>query len=79
MKIALHPGYIRSKNDQEMHYISCGQLIQLYRLNPRDCKFWDDSNPDLFRGEDGLNYVHLYPRNAGDYDEIASQLREALE
>jgi hypothetical protein len=36
-KYAIWPGWVGSKNDKDKHYISAGQLMKLYRVDPREC------------------------------------------
>jgi hypothetical protein len=36
-KYLVYPGYVISKNDGEKHYISFMKLIELYRVDPREC------------------------------------------
>jgi len=61
-KFALHPGYITSKNDGDEHYISVGQLAQLYELKPTEYIIWRE-----FHGSYWNDYVHLYPSYEGNY------------
>lgn len=37
MKYALHPGYVKSMNDGDDHYISFEKLRRLYGLNSEEC------------------------------------------
>lgn len=65
MKYLIYPGVITSIHDGEDHYISAGQLINLYRVDPRKCKIVRNER-DLF----GLNldeYIALTPRKDGNY------------
>ena len=63
VKIFLHPGYIRSKNDGETHYISARQLAKLYNVNFKECII--SSNNEIVSTKDQL---HLFPLYHGDYD-----------
>ena len=36
-KYLIRPGYIYSTNDKDKHFISAIMLINLYRVNPREC------------------------------------------
>lgn len=36
-KYLIIPGYVRSINNNERHYVSAQQLIRLYRVNPSEC------------------------------------------
>jgi hypothetical protein len=66
-KYAIHPGYVTSKNDGEQHFISYGQLINLYGLKEKDCIVWDLEIPETWRGRNHKDYVHLYPKYNGRY------------
>jgi beta-phosphoglucomutase-like phosphatase (HAD superfamily) len=41
-KYAIHPDYVCSKTDGDMHYINARSLIWLYQLNPDKCLIIDD-------------------------------------
>lgn len=72
---ALHPGYVISINDQDMHYITAEKLIKLYKIDPRKCVVWHESMMSQ-----NNNYIHLHPqrdikkyqefneREAGEYE-----------
>jgi hypothetical protein len=62
-------GEVISKNDKQRHIITCGQVIALYRVNPRECitiNFGEDGDGKL-RGYNKNNLIFLYPRYRGDY------------
>jgi hypothetical protein len=67
MKYAIHEGWVRSKNDEDEHFISFNQLIHLYHLNPKDCIRWNYDEPETYRGRNESDYIHLYPRRDGNY------------
>jgi hypothetical protein len=64
---AIHPGYVTSKNDGDLHYISTAQLVRLYRLRTSEYIVWDDKRPETYLGRNREDYVHLYPRYDGNY------------
>lgn len=66
-KYALHPGFVKSRSDSDEHFITAGQLAQLYRIHPKDYIVWDDNRPETFMGRSYGDYVHLYPRFDGKY------------
>lgn len=77
--IILNAGYVRSSNDQDLHWISAEKLLKLYRLvaYKRYCKLVNNI-------EDTLGYrltvddIILYPRSDGNYnltDAIIRHLR----
>ena len=61
----IHPGYVRSQNDGEMHRIGYLQLIRLYRLNPSDCLIadWPEHMSRVTREK----HNHYFPRFDGKY------------
>jgi hypothetical protein len=62
IKYMLHPGYVISRYDGQKHYISYHRLIELYKLNPKECI--DSSH----RGMGIRRSVwHLHPEYNGDY------------
>jgi hypothetical protein len=60
IKYLVQPGWIISMNDGQWHFIGIGQLIRLYRVNPRECT----SNP---LGLDTSKLVVLRPEYGGNY------------
>lgn len=36
-KYIVFPGFVRSKNDGDEHFIGAGRLIRLHGINPREC------------------------------------------
>ena len=61
VKYVIHPGFVLSKHDKDIHYIGYNTL---YGVDPRNCELYNttvnyDNEPD--------SYVHLYPRYDGDY------------
>lgn len=68
IKYVLHPGYIRSKSDGDLHFIGVSQLLRLYDVKRSECIVWDVNFPE--RNGFSLNspdYKHLYPKSNGDY------------
>jgi len=55
---ALHPGFIRSVNDGDLHFISAGRLAYLYELQPRE---WIDWSARSIPRTDWQHYKHLGP------------------
>lgn len=67
-KYKLHPNFIFSIKDNDMHYISSLKLIQLYRVRDTDCKTCygcATNKPNLCSSEKGL--IDLYPDYLGEY------------
>lgn len=66
-KYALHPGWIVSMNDSDMHFISAAQLAGLYGIHHRDYIIWDPERPETFMGRTYNEYIHLGVRSDGNY------------
>jgi len=62
-KYVIFPGWIRSKNDGDRHFIGVGALAELYQVNLSECLVYDDHMPSHFY--DGL--IRLHPKYNGDY------------
>ncbi len=76
------PGYVRSKQDEDWHYVSGSELIRLYRVNPAHCVIaLADADEENFRhrlmveANEG-KYLVLEPRADGDYPSFASTPKE---
>lgn len=70
LKYIIYPGYVRSENDKEPHFISASQLIQLYNVNPNECMLHGRGGINV-RGinrKDLKNLISLYPRRDGNYN-----------
>ena len=65
---ALCPGYITSKNDGDLHYISAMQLAELYGVNIRKCIVVDFDRPETYMGRDLSKYIKLRPKYYGNYN-----------
>jgi len=59
----VHPGYVRSKNDGDKHWIGFHEICRLYRVNPRECVNAGIPNYTNL----GLRLTPLYPNENGDY------------
>ena len=70
-KYVLCPGKIPSKSDNDFHFISAGQLAQLYHVKVEDCIV-------IEAGKEVPEQYHklpwLTPRYHGDYDGVAKEL-----
>lgn len=60
----IHPGYVRSRNDGERHFISASQLTRLYGLNWLADHCVNANEPGYVASP---NDVHLYPQYDGNY------------
>lgn len=59
VKYCIHPGGVHSNTDGDLHYIGAAVLAQLYNLGPSEYVVHDKN--------DHTEYIHLYPRQDGDY------------
>jgi len=69
-KYIVHGGYVTNQSDGQEHYIEARRVMDLYKLNLRDCyiseEFIDIAMVD--RGPHAQTYVHLYPDPSGAYE-----------
>ena len=69
-KYIVESGFIKSAKDEDTHFITCKELIYLYKVDLRDCICNPTKNGSLKE----LNKLHhrilkvLKPRVGGDYD-----------
>ena len=68
MKYIIHPGPMESKVDGDIHFITAGQLIKLYGVDPKDCIIREMN--DRRREIDPEKCKHLYPLYNGDYSNV---------
>ncbi len=65
IKYLICPGKIISETDGDEHYISAQRLIELYGVNPEECKIVD--SPQSAFGLKWNDYIELRPRTDGNY------------
>lgn len=68
-RFIIHPGWIRSKNDGDIHWISGAMLMRLYRVFSHESVIVDEKN---FPGSEASyrerpGDIHLYPNYYGNY------------
>lgn len=64
-KYLICPGTVWS-NDGDIHFVNARQLINLYRVDPKDCVIKPSDNKSLgWRKTNGL--IELRPNELGDY------------
>jgi hypothetical protein len=63
IKYVLHSGFVRSRNDGDIHWIPGYKLAQLYRLKPGSYFIWKDNTPYSTT----LPHIDLYPDPTGVY------------
>lgn len=63
----LCPGWVKSENDGQLHYIGAAQLASLYQVPLRSCVVYpsDLARQVTWRVQHGDVYLH--PRANGDY------------
>jgi hypothetical protein len=64
MRYVVHPSYVKSRQDGDVHWIGFAQLCRLYNLPPGSTNVADGEVPG-YREEPGD--VHLHPRVDGNY------------
>lgn len=70
VKYVIHPGFVRSRTDGDIHYISASKLMQFYGVRSNECIIVQKDRPDSVRsiGLDLNKLIHLYPRYDGNYN-----------
>lgn len=63
-RYVLHPGFVRSRNDGERHWISFDRLAELYHLPLHDCSAYVSPAEEA---SGVIEVIHLFPRDNGDY------------
>ena len=60
--------YIRSRHDNQLHYVDAHNVMLLYRLNPSECVLVDRFDSGYLRSHrDEQPLTHLYPDPTGRY------------
>ena len=68
IKYIVYGGVVKSINDDELHSVSPQRLIELYKLNPKDCKIVR-SEKDLLGFDFSIyNPIVIKPRSNGNYN-----------
>lgn len=67
--------WVRSKNDGDRHYISARQLIELYGLDPKECKTIENNQPMSLLGVDLTMFTVLRPLIHGKYREHIEKIK----
>ncbi len=65
-KYLVLPGYVTSKNDGALHFITAHQIMDLYGVNPSECWIQEFGQPPI-RGVDTSALIALRPSYEGDY------------
>lgn len=69
-KFALHPGWVRSQSDGDMHYISAAQLAGLYGIHHNEYIIWDPERRETYFGRTWMDYIHLFVKSDGNYRKV---------
>lgn len=65
-KYVVHPGWVKSQTDGDVHWVSFLALCRLYKVDPQNCI--DASSEYSTTGRDLKAFEnHLYPKSSGDY------------
>jgi hypothetical protein len=72
LRYALHPDYVRSRTDGDVHYIPARELAFCYGLQFGEYLIVNDAvdrwlYADQMRRAEELGLIHLYPRYDGNY------------
>lgn len=65
-KYLVVPGWVKSQNDGEMHFVNAPRLMQLYRVSPHECLVVNDRDEAIERGFGG-DLLVLLPDPSGRY------------
>jgi hypothetical protein len=66
IKYVVFPGIVASQHDNDTHFIDAQTLMELYRVDPRECVIYHGDNRDLGKSFKGL--ITLHPRYDGKYE-----------
>lgn len=74
-KYAVCPGYVRSENDGDRHYIGFSALVRLYGVDPTECLLVSPQAQDSTLPPYVEELIWLYPqRHSRQYDEMREEL-----
>ena len=63
MRYVIHPGYVESIKEGDLHYVSFSKLVQLYGVKLGNCI---NVHSKGYRPKEGD--IHLYPNKEGKYE-----------
>jgi hypothetical protein len=67
----LHPGFVKSINDWQEHWINANDLGRLYGLRPNEwIAYVGDNRPHGYSDEFMDALLHLYPLGIGTYRHV---------
>jgi hypothetical protein len=71
-KYVILPGYVRSRTDNDLHYVNSSMLIALYKVDPKECVILgldctQEERLDVFDLAKKEKLIFLGPRYDGNY------------
>jgi len=73
-KYLIFGGYIHSKNDGDLHFISGDRLRQLYNINKEDCIIVNNEEDKMkIKGIKRYEFIELYPKFDGKYENLGGK------
>jgi hypothetical protein len=67
IKYRVHPGYVWSRNDGQRHWVNAKRLMELHRVDPRECIVVYPNTPSTY----DKNLIALAPQESGDYRDLS--------
>lgn len=72
LKYSIHPDFVMSRNDGDVHFVDAGELMYLYGVSPHECIVIKDGEgrrtyTQLMARAEGLCLIPLRPRFDGNY------------
>ena len=72
-RIALHPGRVIG-HDGHVHFVGATDLAKIHGIPLKDCIIWDPDRPETHMGRRYSDYIHIYPREDGNYSDYKTLL-----
>lgn len=67
-------GTVPSKNDDQTHFIPAIKLVELYRVDPKECiLIHDGRDKSMLLGMDISKLIILRPQPSGDYSTLPTE------
>jgi hypothetical protein len=66
IKYVIFPGKVVSQHDRDVHFVDAHTLMELYRVDPRECVIYYGDDRD--RGKTFKGLITLHPRYDGNYE-----------
>lgn len=71
-KYVIHGDHVISRYDGQHHFVSASKLINLYRVDPRECIIYEEGCLRGYTPEFIDTLIHLYPDHQGVYEKPES-------